>query len=44
MEIIYNRLVNELRKENVIHMDETPFRVLEDDKDMSYFWTARSTQ
>lgn len=44
LEPIYSQLVNGLRKENVIHMDETPFRVLEGDKDISYFWTAKSTK
>lgn len=40
---LYDRLVEELRKEAVVHMDETPLRVLEEHTSTSYLWAARST-
>lgn len=41
---IYDRLKAELNQEIVVHMDETPFRVLEDNGSNSYFWALRTTK
>lgn len=41
---IYDRLKVNLNRETVVHMDETPFRVLEDHGSNSYFWALRTTK
>ena len=41
---IYDRLKAELNQENVVHMDETPFKVLADHGSNSYFWALRTTK
>lgn len=33
-----------MSKEHVIHMDETPFKVIEENKTNSYFWVTRATK
>ena len=35
-------LVSQLRQEKVVHMDETPFQVLDSGKSKSYFWALRT--
>ena len=35
-------LVSQLRQEKVVHMDETPFQVLDSRKSKSYFWALRT--
>ena len=45
LETIYNELTKILLKNLVIHMDETPFQVLEEkNRSKSYFWVMRTTE
>ncbi|WHS20099.1 transposase [Ligilactobacillus salivarius] len=45
LEFVYNELTKILLKNPVIHMDETPFQVLEEkNRSKSYFWVMRSTE
>lgn len=39
---LYNLLCDQLRQEKVVHMDETPFQVLDSGKSRSYFWVVRT--
>ena len=43
-EPIYDRLSTELQQEKVVHMDETPFKVIKDPGAQSYFWATRTTK
>ena len=38
---LYQRLVTLTQDEEVIQMDETPFKVIDEAKNISYFWAAR---
>ena len=40
---LYKKLCELMRSEEVIHMDETPFQVLEEHKANCYFWATRTT-
>ncbi|WP_283595083.1 IS66 family transposase [Limosilactobacillus galli] len=40
---LYQHLQTMMSQEHVIHMDETPFKVIEEDKTNSYFWVTRTT-
>ncbi len=44
LEPLYEQLKAEMSKEHVIHMDETPFKVIEENKTNSYFWVTRATK
>lgn len=41
---LYQKLLTLMKAEAVIHMDETPFKVIEEAKEQSYFWVIRSTK
>lgn len=41
---LYERLCQLTKEESVIHMDETPFRVINSGKSKSYFWVTRTTK
>ena len=40
---LYKKLCELIRSEEVIHMDETPFQVLEEHKANCYFWATKTT-
>ncbi len=40
----YEYLQRLTRKEGVIHMDETPFKVIDEPNENSYFWVTRTTK
>ena len=44
LEPLYQYLSNTIRQEPVIHMDETPFKVVDSPKAQDYFWVTRTTQ
>lgn len=44
LEPLYNYLSNLMKQESVIHMDETPFKVIDNSKTQSYFWVTRTTK
>ena len=44
LEPIYHRLIALTRSETVIHMDETPFKVIDEPHEQSYFWVTRTTK
>ncbi|WP_425865643.1 IS66 family transposase [Streptococcus danieliae] len=39
---LYDLLSDILREQSVLHADETSYRVLESDTDLTYFWTFLS--
>ena len=44
LEPLYDYLQELIRKESVIHMDETPFKVIDEPNETGYFWVTRSTK
>ncbi|QDR72597.1 IS66 family transposase [Limosilactobacillus reuteri] len=44
LELLYDYLQELIKKEAVIHMDETPFKVIDEPNKNSYFWVTRSTK
>lgn len=44
LEPLYQRLLNLTKQEAVIHMDETPFKVIDERNETSYFWVTRTTE
>ncbi len=44
LEPLYQYLSNTVRQEPVIHMDETPFKVVDSPKSQDYFWVTRTTK
>lgn len=44
LEPLYQLLQALMKREAVIHMDETPFKVIEEAKEQSYFWVTRTTK
>ena len=44
LEPLYQHLLNLTKQESVIHMDETPFKVIDERNETSYFWVTRSTK
>lgn len=44
LEPLYQKLSTLMKAEAVVHMDETPFKVIEEAKEQSYFWVTRSTK
>ena len=44
LEPLYHRLLALTRSETVIHMDETPFKVIDEPHEQSYFWVTRTTK
>ena len=44
LEPLYRRLTELMQNEEVVQMDETPFKVIDDVKSTGYFWATRTTQ
>jgi transposase len=44
LEPLYQQLLKLTRNEAVIHMDETPFKVIDESNEQSYFWVTRTTK
>lgn len=44
LEPLYQQLSSAMLKEHVLHMDETPFRVLDAPQLQSWFWGSRTTE
>lgn len=41
---VWNALKDHLLREDILHADETPYRVLSSDKEKSYYWLFRSIE
>ncbi|MBB1080302.1 IS66 family transposase [Limosilactobacillus sp. STM2_1] len=44
LEPLYQHLLNLTKQEPVVHMDETPFKVIDERNETSYFWVTRTTK
>lgn len=43
LKALYERLIQLMQDEKVIQMDETPFKVIDEAKNTSYFWATKTT-